>query len=156
MGLYENMLTEPISRLALRKAIVVAPDISVRDAVVQMRENKLGCVIVIDAEQKPLGMFTEAILRMMLIEHRAVLDDSVQNHMARQFPLAKSDDPIVTVLEAMLAENHRFVCVVDDAGQVTGLTGQKGLMEYIAEHFPQLVMNQRAGVEPPLSDREGA
>ncbi|MEQ8791099.1 MAG: CBS domain-containing protein [Pirellulaceae bacterium] len=156
MGLYENMLTEPISRLALRQAITVEPELSVRDAVLRMREKKLGCVIVIDGQQKPLGMFTEAMLRIKLIESRGILDDSVQNHMARQFPLAQADDPIVTVLELMQAENHRFVCVVDQAGKIVGLTGQKGLMEYIADHFPQLVMTQRAGAKPPLTDREGA
>lgn len=156
MGLYENMLTEPIRRLNLRQPITVEPELSVRDAVQRMRAGKLGCVIVIDADRKPLGMFTEAMLRMRLIESRAMLDDSVQNHMARQFPLASADDPIVSILELMQAENHRFVCVVDDQGRVAGLTGQKGLMEYIADHFPQLVMTQRAGTQPPLSEREGA
>lgn len=156
MGLYENMLTEPIRRLNLREAITVPAELSIRDAILCMREKKLGCVIVVDANQKPLGMFTEAMLRRLLIDDRTALDDSVRDHMAANFPLADINDPVVTVLEAMQAENHRFVCVVDETQRVVGLTGQKGLMEYIADHFPQLVMTQRAGVKPPLSEREGA
>jgi len=156
VGLYENMLTEPIRQLALREAITIRAELSVRDAVLRMREKKLGCVIVVDDQNKPLGMFTEALLRRLLIDDREALDDSVQNRMAKQFPTAQIGDPVVTVLEAMQAENHRFVCVVDETGQVAGLTGQKGLMEYIADHFPQLVMTQRAGVEPPRGQREGA
>ena len=156
MGLYENMLTEPISKLNLREAITISPELSVRDAVLRMREKKLGCVIVVDSDNKPMGMYTEAMLRRLLIEDRAALDDSVVNHLARQFPRASLDDPVVTVLEGMQAENHRFVCVTDKDGRVAGLTGQKGLMEYVADHFPQLVMTQRAGAKPPLSEREGA
>ena len=156
MGLYENMLTEPISQLALREAIMVPPEMSVRDAVLRMREKKLGCVIVVDENRKPLGMFNEAMLRHLLTEDREALDDSIQNRMAKQFPCAKVTEPVVTVLEGMQAENYRFMCVVDDGGRVLGLTGQKGLMEYVADHFPQIVMTQRAGVEPPSSAREGA
>ena len=156
MGLYENMLSEPIRQLALREAITIPAELSVRDAVQGMREKKLGCVIVVDEGNKPLGMFTEAMLRRLLIDNRTALDDSVQNHMARQFPCAAIAEPVVTILEAMQAENHRFVCVVDEKGQVAGLTGQKGLMEYVADHFPQIVLTQRAGVEPPRGQREGA
>ena len=156
MGLYENMQTDSISRLALREAITISPELSVRDAVLRMREKQLGCVIVVDADNKPLGMFTEAMLRRLLIDDRLALDDSVQNRMSKDYPCAKTSDPVVTILEAMQAENHRFVCVVDDSGQVVGLTGQKGLMEFIAEHFPQVVLTQRAGVDPPHSHREGA
>lgn len=156
MGLYENMLTEPISKLALREAITVPAKWSVRDAVLRMRDRKLGCVIVVDQQLKPIGMFTEAMLRCLLIDDRPALEDSVQNRMETQFPCAKITEPVVTVLEAMQAEHHRFVCVVDDTGRVVGLTGQKGLMEYIADHFPQMVLTQRAGVEPPRSEREGA
>ena len=156
MGLQENMLNEPISGLALREAITVQPDLSVRDSVLRMREKKLGCVIVVDADSKPIGMFTEAMLRNLLVEDRATLNETVQKHMADQFPWVEMTDPVVTVLEAMQTKNHRFVCVVDDEGRVVGLTGQKGLMEYIADHFPQQVLTQRAGAKPPLSEREGA
>lgn len=156
MGLYENMVTEPIRQLPLREAITVPGELSVRDAVLRMRDKKLGCVIVVDDQHKPQGMFTEAMLRHLLTEDRSVIDDSVRDHMAKQFPCAEITDPVVTILEAMQAENHRFVCVVDDEGRVTGLTGQKGLMKYIADHFPQVVLTQRAGVESPRRQREGA
>ena len=156
VGLQENMRNEPISRLALREAITVPPDILVRDVVVLMHEKQLGCIIVVDEDNKPTGMFTEAMLRHLLVENRAGLDNTVEAHMADQFPWAKMSDPVVTVLEAMQTKNHRFVCVVDEQGRVAGLTGQKGLMEYIADHFPQQVLTQRAGTKPPLSEREGA
>jgi len=155
MGLYENMLNEPVSRLNLREAITVPPAASIRDAVQVMRKHTLGCVVVIDEEQKPTGIFSEAMLRRMITEDPVAINDSICNRMARQFPKVDVDEPVITVMEAMHAENHRFVVVQDATGQIAGLTGQKGLMEYIADHFPELIMTQTAGAKPP-SRREGA
>ncbi len=56
----------------------------------------------------------------------------------------------------MKIKNVRFLCVVDEDRRVVGLTGQKGLMEYVADHFPRQVMVQRIGCTPFLATREGA
>ncbi len=156
MGLQENLLNEPVRQLALREAITTSPDLPLREVIQRMREKGLGCVLVVDAEAKPIGMFTEAMLRHLLVENRAALDHKVGQEMANIFPWVELTDPISTVLDAMQTKRHRFVAVVDADGKVAGLTGQKGVMEYIADHFPQHVLTQRAGAEPPLSEREGA
>jgi CBS domain-containing protein len=60
----------------------------------------------------------------------------------------------------MHAKNIRFVVVVDDEGRLSALTGQKGLMEYVAEQFHREVVAHRidviqsrpfASVQPTLS-----
>ena len=129
MGLHENIRTEPVSELPLRKAITVDPASSVREAVAEMRQKRLGCSIVVVAEDKPIGMFTETMLDRLLLEGSWQLDDLIEVHMARQVSRVKTSDPIVMVLHAMQSRDVRFVCVVNENGQVVGLTGQKGLME---------------------------
>lgn len=156
MGLHENMQKEPVSRLALREPILVSPDVPVRETIRMMRAAQLGCVIVVDQDRMPAGMFTENMLKQMLVSDRHRFDDPVSAHMADQCPWVRLEDPIVDVLEAMQARNVRFICVVDEEGRVVGLTGQKGLMEYIAEHFPGQVMVQRIGGTPYMHKREGA
>ena len=156
MGLHENIRTERISELPLRKAITVAPTSSVREAIIEMRQKRLGCSIVVDAEDKPIGMFTEAMLDRLLLEGSWQLDELIEVHMARQVSCVKTSDPIVMVLDAMQSRDVRFVCVVNKNGRVVGLTGQKGLMEYIAEHFSREVMVQRVGSSPYPHQREGA
>ncbi len=83
------------------------------------------------------------------------LNEPIKVRMATQWPWVRDSDPIADVLEAMQAKNVRFICVVDDQGRVAGLTGQKGLMEYVADHYPGQVMVQRVGATP-YSKREGA
>ena len=155
MGLYQNMQEEPVTRLAVREPVLCRPDESVRVAIWRMRDQGLGCVIVVDEERKPIGMLTESMVTQLLSHDPSRLDGPVRSCMSETWPWVKETDPIALVLEAMQAKNVRFICIVDDDGCVSGLTGQKGLMEYVAEHFPQQVMVQRIG-SPPLTDREGA
>ncbi len=155
MGLKQNFANEPVSQLDIRKPVLAGPDDSVRSAIEHMRSANLGCVIVADEHRQPLGMFTESMVVQLLTRDGAALDQPIRLHMAEQWPKVKLSDRITFVLEAMEAKNVRFIGVLDDDGRVVGLTGQKGLMEYVADHFPQQVMVQRAGSRPP-QEREGA
>lgn len=156
MGLYENIRSEPVRRLALREPVVVAQDATVRDAVVAMRRQKLGCAIVVDDDHKPLGLFAESQLTQLLSERPSVVDDPLLPHVDWQWPRVHLHDPISFVLAALEFTNIRFLIVIDDRGRLAGLTGQKGLMEYVAEHFPRQVTVQRIGCKPYLAEREGA
>ena len=156
MGLHENIRTEPVSRLSLRTPVLMRPAQSLAEAVQAMRVANLGCVIVVDGDQKPLGLFTEAMLRNLMAESSDVLNRTLEAEMATSYPWVQPTDPIEIVVDAMEAKNARFVVVVDADGKIAGLTGQKGLMEYVAEHFPGEVMVQRVGSEPYPEQREGA
>lgn len=156
MGLHAKMSTEPVSRLNIRPALRVEPTSTVREAIEVMREGKLGCAVVADSKDRPVGVFTEAMLRALMAKGAPPLTDPVNAHMAETFAWVKETDPIEMVLDGMEAKNVRFVVVVNKSGKVIGLTGQKGLMEYVAEHFPGEVMVQRLGAEPYPQQREGA
>jgi CBS domain-containing protein len=96
------------------------------------------------------------MLTQLLVQDHRFVEDRLANHMARQWPHVKLTDPIESVLDALNLKNVRFLCVVDDADRLVGLTGQKGLMEYVADHFPLRVMVQRIGEPASFHEREGA
>lgn len=156
MGLMEQLGTDKVRSMNLRKPIVLKPDATVRTAILAMREGRLGCAVVVDEDHKPLGMFTEGQLREELPVNPGMVDRPVEHYMADRFPWVNEEDSVETVLDAMQVNNTRFVCVVDNDGRLVGLTGQKGLMEYVAETFPRQVMVQRVGGTPYPADREGA
>lgn len=157
MGLQQNIQSEPVSRLALREPVTVSAETTLRDAIGQMREARLGCAVIVDANHKPIGLFTESKLTQLLTQQGPkVVDDKIESHATQPCPWVRSTDPIAYVLEAMQLKNLRFMCVVDDEGRLVGLTGQKGLIEFVAEHFPGQVMVQRIGGNPYPAEREGA
>lgn len=156
MSLKESLSNEPVRRMNLRTPVLVNETTTVRGAVSAMRAAQLGCAIVTDGEGRPAGMLTEAILREKLSRGREFLDEPVLEHAARKFPWVSLDDRVELVLDAMRNNNTRFICVVDDEQKVAGLTGQKGLMEFIAECFPRQVVVQRVGGDQYARQREGA
>ena len=155
MGLAEKFAKTPVRDLNLREMPIVDPDVLVRDAIAVMRAADLGCVMVVEGGQ-PAGMFTEGLLREEFARNPGVVDELVATHMAVPFPKIYLDDTVDMVLLAMQANNTRFICVVDADETVIGLTGQKGLMEFVAEEFPRQVMVQRIGGTFPMTQREGA
>ncbi len=156
MGLYDNIREEKVGRLSLREPAVVADDALVRDAVETMRRHNLGCAVVINADNVPQGMLTESMVTALLCKSPSNVDDPVVDWMQKDCPTVKLTDPILVVLNALETENSRFLIVVDETDKLSGLTGQKGLMEYVAEHFPQQVIVNRIGCKPYPAEREGA
>ncbi len=156
MGLQENLASEPVTKLALREAVCVSPATPVRKAVDAIKDKHLGCVIVVDPAQKPIGTFTESMLVDLLVHQPKALEDRVDAHLDKKWARVKQTDPISSVLAAMQQQDLRFVVVTDEEGCAKALSGQKGLMEYIADHFPRRVLVQQVGAKPFIHEREGA
>ena len=157
MGLKENMEQERVRDLPLRDAIVVTADMSAREVIARMRDKQLGCAIVVDPLDKPLGTFTErTMIDIMLRFPQEFMEHAVGDHVYPDAVFVNQSEPIMQVWIAIQHKGLRFIGVVDDQGKVVGLTGQKGISEYIAEHCPQQVMVQRIGGKPGLQQREGA
>ena len=143
MGLREKLQVEPVSKLNIRAPLTVGPSVTLREAILKMRRRGLGCVIVVGTDKKPVGVFTEAMLRHLLLRTPQFAEQPIRGHMATTFAWVKESDPVGLVVDAMDAKNIRFVVVVDEEGKVTGLTGQKGIMEYVAEQFHREVVSHR-------------
>ena len=157
MGLIENIQKECVRDLPLREAIKIAPDLSVSEAVELMREKQLGCAVVVDDQDKPLGVFTERTVIDLLLEQPGDMGAiSVKDHLDPDYFCLCEDEPLTKLVEAIQDRGARFLCVTDADGHVIALTGQKGLSEYVADHFPRQVMVQRLGGKPGTEEREGA
>jgi len=157
MGLREDIHHDIIGDLPLRPALTATPDVSVRQAIDMMRNETLGCVIVVDDAGKPLGKFNERQV-LKLVRGCVSLDEPVGDHVVTvpDSGLLKTSDPVSALMNVMSTKRLRFVCVVDDEGKVAALTGQRGLMEYITEHFPRQVKVQMMASKLHMNDREGA
>jgi CBS domain-containing protein len=157
MGLREDINNETVSQLPIHPAVTVPADTTVAQAVAAMKKAKLGCVFVVDDLGRPTGKFTERqVLR--LVCDCVPFDEPVARH-AVPIPeegCVRLTDPVVKVLESMRTTRLRFLCVVDDEGKVAGLTGQKGLMAYITDHFPRRIKVQMMTGNLHMNSREGA
>jgi len=159
MGFRAELDQEPISNLQLRDAILVYPETVVRAAVALMRSHELGCAVIVEntfPHSVPRGVFTEKSLVDALMANVSLDSRTVGEFADSNFLAVREDEPISRVWNAVQRDGLRFVCVTDRSGKVIGITGQRGLSEYLAESFPQQVVVQRLGSKPWMQQREGA
>jgi CBS domain-containing protein len=155
-GLQDNLKSESIRNLPTREPILVTPNTLVRAAVAKMRQQQLGCAVVVDVQERPLGIFTERSVIDLLLTDPQLDQNTVGDHLDANWAAVNQSEPIERALGLVLNRGMRFLCVTDDEGRVVGLTGQRGLSEYVAEHFPHHVMVQYVGGKPSIAKREGA
>ncbi|MGI9473906.1 MAG: CBS domain-containing protein [Rubripirellula sp.] len=147
---------ETVGVLPLRKAITVESGTIVRAAVARMRASDLGCAVIVGFRGKPVGMFTERSLLDVLLENASLDESPVGEFCEFQCSVVQQNDPISRVWDAIEQDGERFVCVTNEHGELVGITGQRGLAEYISETFPREVVVQRIGGKPWMKQKEGA
>lgn len=156
MGLRHDILNEPVSELELREVLRARRGMTVREAVQIMRQHALGYVVLLDDDDKPLHMFTERMLIKIVLSGQSHMADSIDQYYYKKADTIRQDQPIADLLHMLTEGGLRFVCVVDAEGKMIGVTGQKGVMEYIADHFPRSVKVQDMAAKVSMSQREGA
>lgn len=156
MGLRENIRSEPVAEVRHRALIAVTPQTSVKEAADKMRRHKLGCVIVVDQQGRPVGKFTERQLAKLLLDDPRGLRLPVERFMYPDADPIAMDAPVAAMVDLMKNRKLRFLCVTDAEGRAVALTGQHGLMEYITEHFPRQVKVQLLQSKVGMDQREGA
>ncbi len=160
MGFRADIESEPVSELELRDVIVVRPETVIRAAVATMRNHSLGCAVVVDFEVKPAGppvaIFTEQSLINAVLQGASLDDCTVGDFAESNFVSVKQSDPIAHVWDSIQETGARFVCVTDDGGDLVGITGQRGVAEYVCDYYSQQVVVQRLGSTPWMTQREGA
>jgi CBS domain-containing protein len=156
MGFRQDLEQDHVSSLSLRDAIIVRAETTIAEAVGLMREKSLGCAVIVDPSGTASGIFTEQSLLAALAQHGSLADQTVGDYSDPHFLSLPSSAPISRVWDAIEQDGLRFICVTDDGGKLIGVTGQRGIFEYLAECFPQQVLVQRLGSTPWMEQREGA
>ena len=143
----QRMIREPIRSLEPRRPLSVPPVASIAEVIRVMRENRIGCVLVVEAD-KLTGIITERDLLLKL--ENADLGRPVRELMTPDPEVLSLDDPIVYALNKMSIGGFRHVPLVDEAGRPVGIVSVKDIIDYIVDFFPNDVLT----VPPDMSRGE--
>lgn len=139
--LHESALHEPISILPYVPPLNVAPQTSVAEAVRLMQERRVGCVLVCEADRL-VGIFTERDLLYKVLGKDQDLDrlrmESVMTADPDALPL---DAQVAFALNRMGEGGFRRLPLVDAAHRPVGMLSVKHIVSYLAEFFPEAVLN---------------
>lgn len=119
-------LETSIGELAVHHPVACLPDLPLREAVALMQQNNVGSIVIVDDQQRPLGIFTLRDLRRVIGAEAGELSAAISCYMTHE-PFHLS--PEATAFDAAIAMTERHiahVCVVDN-GQLVGVISERDL-----------------------------
>ncbi|MFC3337962.1 DUF294 nucleotidyltransferase-like domain-containing protein [Paracandidimonas soli] len=122
----DHSLDMALRELVAREPIVCGPDASLRAAVALMNEHRTGSIAVVDADRRPLGIFTLRDLRRVVVNPEANLDAPIAQVMTPNPYHLKSADTAFDAAMQMTRHHIAHVCIVDD-GRLTGVISDRDL-----------------------------
>ena len=151
------ILHQPIRELAtLKPAICVAPDSSVRAAVEQMNQGRVGCVLVVE-QQRLVGIFTERDVLTKVVAKQVDIDKVRVAAVMTPDPDSLGPDDLVSyALNKMSLGGFRRIPLVDDDGRPIGVVSMRNVVDYMVDLFPAEVLNLPPEPHQTPRTREGA
>jgi len=152
-----TLLDEPIKVLRRRDPLRVAPGTSLAGCVEAIQGTGTGdSVVVADADGRLIGVLTERDIVARLVGTDEGLDRPVETLMNREPHTLHLDDPIAAAVALMETGRYRNVPIVDDDGILQGIVRPQDVLRYLAESFPEEVLNLPPRPHQQMKESEGA
>lgn len=128
-----------VGRICVREVDVIGEEESVQTAAGRMHSRKVGTLVVVDADSRPVGIVTDRDLTVRVLARG--LDGSqlpVSEVMTHCPETVYPETAIEDALRRMRGGAFRRVPVVDDDGRLVGLLSLDDILELLAEEFAEI------------------
>ncbi len=156
MTIEEALKHEHLSSLPTSYPACVNVGTSLAETLDIMREAGVGCVLVCEADDRLVGIFTERDVLNKLFGRDVDLADRVENFMTRDPQVLTPDDTLGEAIRLMTEHGYRHVPLCDRNGRRTGMIAAQDIVHYVAEHFPAEVVNLPPRLNQKFATPEGA
>ncbi|HET7500108.1 MAG TPA: CBS domain-containing protein [Kofleriaceae bacterium] len=148
-GGMQALASARVGELSPRPHARVTVDDAMWKVVAEMKSKGRGAVLVED-EGALVGIFTERDLLNRIDYADALWSHVVVRDVMTPHPMViRPDDSLSEALRRLTQGHRRHLPVVDERGHVLGLISIRDVLTYIAERFPEDMMNL-----PPHPDHE--
>lgn len=142
-----------VGEMTLTGYPVLAPGISVMDAIREMRATKHGSALVCE-DYGLVGIFTERDFLRTINEGN--VEKTLGDVMTQNPTTVSVDDSLLTAVRLLDKGGYRRLPVVDADGNPAGVLDVKTVSHFIVENFPEAIYNQAARDELLAKNPEGA
>ncbi|HWE26313.1 MAG TPA: CBS domain-containing protein [Myxococcales bacterium] len=140
--LRNSLERELISALRLGPAISVQESATLQEAVENLQNHHIGCVLISGENGTLEGIFTERDLLNRVAGKKLDWSECrVSDFMTRHPETLRLDDRIVWALNLMHMGGYRHVPLVDEQNRPVGVISVKDIVEFIVELMPGAVLN---------------
>jgi CBS domain-containing protein len=152
-----GLIDEKLKALARRDPLTVRPGASLAECLALIQETGVAdSVFVTDASGRLLGVLTERDIFAKLVGPETALDQPVESLMVDHPFTLHLDEPIRHAVELMQTGRYRNVPLIDDAGGLVGVVRPVDILKYLAEAFPEELLNLPPRPHQLMDATEGA
>jgi CBS domain-containing protein len=135
-----DLRNEKVRAVAQQEPVSVPSDTPLDAALAQMRRAGGDALLIIDGGQL-MGIVTERDVLTRVLGQDVDGDRPVSEFMSSEPRSLNAEATLLEAMTAMESGHYRNLPLVDDAGKVVGILRQQDLLAYVAEAFPQEILN---------------
>jgi len=153
-----QLRTELVRVLARPRPATVSSDTPLGTALERMRAESGDAIIICDAPTHgPIrGILTERDVLARILGREVDPSRPVSDFMTAAPDTLAANATLLEAMRAMERGGYRNLPLIDDDGELAGLLRQQDLLEYIAEAFPQEILNLPPRPHQLMEEQEGA
>ena len=137
-----SLADERLRVLSRRQPVTVPPGTSLADCIRAIQRTGTGdSVFVCDSDGRLTGVLTERDVFARLVGGRVDLSQPVELLMTTEPRTLDLDDTVRDAIVLMQTGRYRNVPIVDADGRLTGVLRQADIIKYLAESFPEELLN---------------
>ncbi len=132
--------TDPISALGLPTPVSIGSDSNVETALKAVQSRGQGYVLVVE-EGMPRGLMSEREVLLQVVARDVKYDSSVMDFVSTIPVVLKESETIAHAVKTMVSEGIDNIPIVDAAGQATAVLRTLDVIHFLAEAFPEELLN---------------
>src|SRR6188474_2094089 len=137
-----SLTDERLRVLSRRHPVTVAPGTSLAECLRAIQRTGTGdSVFVCDPDGTLKGVLTERDIFARIVVGNVDLSQPVESLMTTEPRTLDLDQTIRDAIELMQTGRYRNVPIVDDRGRLVGVVRQVEIIKYLAESFPEELLN---------------
>lgn len=151
------LVDRPIRVISRRDPISVGPSTSLAECLRAIQQTGVGdSVLVVDDAGRLLGVLTERDIFARLTVASTELVEPVQTMMTTDPRHLGLDSTVRDAIALMATGRYRNVPLVAADGTVVGIVRQQDILRYLAEAFPEELLNLPPRPHQRIKESEGA
>ncbi|HYO45063.1 MAG TPA: CBS domain-containing protein, partial [Candidatus Limnocylindrales bacterium] len=155
-----NLATQPLSVVNRREPVSMPPGTTIGACLLAIQRTGTGdSVFVTDADGRLAGVLTERDIFGRLVGPDVAagvdLDAPVETWMTTNPRTLRLDQTVRAALELMQTGRYRNVPVVDDDRRLVGVVRQVDILKFLAESFPEELLNLPPRPHQRMEQAEG-
>ena len=152
-----SITEERLRVLSRRQPVTVEPGTSLADCVRAIQRTGTGdSVFVCDSSGRLVGVLTERDVFARIVGGTVDLQQPVESLMTTDPKTLDLDDTIRDAIVLMQTGRYRNVPMVDANRQLVGVVRQSDIIKFLAESFPEELLNLPPRPHQRMKEPEGA